>query len=544
MKKPNTVETKNMISWLISILIIANIIAFMFIANKVYFRLDLTKGQKYSVSQATEDLLAKVDNNLIIEYYYNDKCKETKHMAQIVTYITDMLQEYERAGGGSVKVYTTELNYDEDQAELDELEQKGIQPFNLSERDETQSKRLLMYSGIIIKYKNQEAVLPAVYSDIGFEFRLDIELKKLIGVGDTTLGVYVGSSDKMLSEHYKYLQQVTQREFKGMIEIKSGENIPNEVTTLVVAGGATLSDYDMFQIDQFIVNGGTAMIMQGGVEVIMQQWGFMGMPSGSKVIDLVGHYGIRINKNMIGDNDSYTGFPQQQGYFVQQARYPLWPLIKSSNFTKDHPVSADMDGLALFWASSIDIDSAAADKVTPLFNTTVESWILMHDFKLDPQQYQYPIQQGEQEYYPAYAFEGAVTSFFSGKEVPANETGSDVFSGNRRDSGQGKMIVIADDHFMEDMFLQVGNGNATLVFFMNCLDWLSKDHSLIQIRNKGKFNQPLDKYNDQKEFNTKKALIISISTVFIPLGLIIMGIVLYILMNMRRRRLRDEYLQQ
>jgi ABC-type uncharacterized transport system involved in gliding motility auxiliary subunit len=64
------------------------------------------------------------------------------------------------------------------------------------------------------------------------------------------------------------------------------------------------------------------------------------------------------------------------------------------------------------------------------------------------------------------------------------------------------------------------------VFFLNAVDSLTKDDSLIQIRSKGKFTRPLDVgIKRQREFFSK--LIIVLNTIGMPFIIIIFGFVVF-----------------
>ncbi|HPO50784.1 MAG TPA: Gldg family protein, partial [Spirochaetota bacterium] len=91
MKKIQQIDIKKIYSWAIFTLAVLNIIVFIFIANKIYFRLDLTEGQKYSISKPSVEILKDLQDQLIIEYYYNDKSKEVSEMALVIQYVVDML---------------------------------------------------------------------------------------------------------------------------------------------------------------------------------------------------------------------------------------------------------------------------------------------------------------------------------------------------------------------------------------------------------------------------------------------------------------------
>ncbi len=538
MKKIEKIKIKNIQSWGIFVLILLNIIVFVFfLSNTLYFRLDLTEGKKYSISKPTVELLRKLDNTMIIEYYYNDNCKAHPLMSQTVLYVKDMLQEYENSSKGLLTFISKELSYEkkEDLAEIAELEKKGIQAFALSERQEGASKTSLGFSGIIIKYKENEKIMQPVYQDAGFEYNLDTEVKKLVDKEGTGLGIIFAASNKTLENDYKNIKQQIESEYKTANVINSGENIPNEVSTILIIGGNNLTDYDLFQIDQFLMNGGKAFVALNGLNVIINpQYGIFGMPNESKLFDMLNYYGFKINKDMVGDNDSYTSLPQRQGFFVQEFRYPIWPKIKSQNINKKHLSVAGLTSLNLFWPSSIDIDEKIKDKAEILFHTTQNSWAVTQGFKLDVDTYKYPIQQGEKQFNIACAFKGSLESYFKDKEIPGNEKENESISGNKLDSGDTQLIVVSNELFLWDNFL----GEEERLFLINGLDWLSKDHSLIQIRNKGKFSKPLDKAKNDTQYNRRKFAIIILTTGIVPILFIIFAIVLNFLRHLKNKKIK------
>ena len=76
---------------------------------------------------------------------------------------------------------------------------------------------------------------------------------------------------------------------------------------------------------------------------------------------------------------------------------------------------------------------------------------------------------------------------------------------------------------------------------MNGLDWLSKDGALIEIRNKGKFSQPLDKIKDMRTYGAVKSFIIGFSTFGVAVLFIILGVVLFIMRQMRNKQVYEHY---
>ena len=219
------------------------------------------------------------------------------------------------------------------------------------------------------------------------------------------------------------------------------------------------------------------------------------------------------------------------------ARYPLWIKVKSSNFNKKNAVVSEIERLNLLWASSVSIKDYAKEKAEYLFKTSEKSWVQKSNFKLDLDSYKYPVQDGAEQFNLAASYDGEITSFFMGKDIPKNENGSDQFSENKVDSGRTKFIVVGNEQFIQDNF----SGNDEFIFLMNAIDWLSKEGSLIEIRNKGKFSRPLDKTKEIGLYNFFKSFIIGFSSYFIPLLIIVIGVVLFILRKIRNKKIQEYY---
>lgn len=528
--------------WGIYILIILNIIAFILLSDKIYFRFDMTEGKKFSISKPTVELLKKIDKEkpLIIEYYYNDKFKEHSAMALIAQYVEDILNEYKRISKGSIDVIIKTISYENDAALISDLEKIGITPFPLSEQEKAESKTLLGISGILLKYNDDVSVIPVIYNDVGFEYMLDTEIDKIIEKDRGVIGIMYNLSQRNFDQDYTFVKYAAQNEFSEVKMISSGENIPNDVSVLFIIGGEKLTDYDIFQIDQFLMNGGKAFIALGGVNVIINpQYGIFGFPNESKLFDLLSSYGIKINIDMIGDNESFNPYMEKSAYGYTPQRYPIWPKIISSNINKDHPAVDGLEYLNLFWASSIDIDNKIKGNAVSLFHTTDKSWSEKENFQLASQQYMYPIQQGEKSFNMAYAFQGKLESYFKDKDIPENKEGDAAFTGNKIDSGETQLIVVGDDIFLWDNLIQ--NDQNAQIFVMNSLDWFSKDHSLIEIRKKGRFTKALDKVTNETQFKTRQNIIIVISTFIIPFLFCVLALLLNVIRQIKNKKIKSLY---
>jgi ABC-2 type transport system permease protein len=541
------ITKKRIQSWTVYILIILNIIAFILITGKIYFRVDATEGQKYSISKSTVDLLKKIDNTLVIEYYYSDKAKEVTQIAQIIQYIDDILQEYENNSNGKINKIVRELSYEKDQAQIDEIQNLGIQSVPLIQRGQGESKSVLGFSGIVIRYKDKTSVIPSILNDAGFEYNLDLEIKKLIGDSDDKVGVICATMGRTYEKDFAYVKQFVEKEYKDAQVIQSGSGIPEDIGILLILGGDSLTDYDIYQIDQFLVNGGRAFVALSGINVIIQQqYGMFGMPSGSKLIDLLGSYGLNVHKDLVGDSDSCNEVGQEN------ISYPVWPIIKSENLNKNHMITKSFEGLFVVWPSSITVSDRIKEYSEPLFHTTKGGWDQTADFKIDPNAYAYSgAPKQTREFNLAYAFKGPIESYFKDKPIPKNDASANdkgpkikdasadnALKANLRTNGKTQIVLVGSEYFITNDFLQRSD---ELIFMLNSLNWLQKDNSLIPIRDKGKFSKPLDKARNPIEKEKRKNFVIIVTTIIIPVLFIILAVLVIQLRNIRNRRIKEEF---
>ncbi|MBN2547418.1 MAG: GldG family protein [Spirochaetes bacterium] len=544
MKYKDITKIKKIQTWIIFVLIILNIIFFIINSNERYIRLDMTKENRFSLSKSTYELLKKLDNHLVIEYYYSDKCKENPTLFQIVSYVKDILIEYESARKKFINVIIEELNYEKDIEKIDELEKDGINFFPLTEVKLGESNQAFAFSGMYIKYQGRQKIFPIIYSDVGFEYMINREIEKMLGITSGGTGIYLVKSDKKLENDYITLKKILNYEMENVLFLNSGSNIPDNISNIIIIGGEALTNYDIFQIDQFLMKGGNAFIALNGVSVVPVSGHVKGFPVDNKLFHLLEHYGFIVKRNIIGDNESFRTI-----YFESQVfRYPVWPDIREQNFHKDHFVVKGFKHLQLYWPSSILVDKNISDYTEVLFHTSERSFELHSIFDLDIYEFKityfnYQVQEDEQSYDLAVSFEGKLESFFKNKQIPTNENETEKYTGEKINSGKCKMILIGNDIVFEDKFID--KEKLSLVLLVNSIDWLSKNKDMIEIRNKKRFVMPLDKIPLSEETIDKiegfKSFIIYFSTFIIPALFIVLAAILYILRKIKNSKLKSKY---
>lgn len=119
-------------------------------------RVDLTEGNIYTISEATESYLGRLQEPLLLRGYFSAKTHPL--LAPLVPQMRDLLKEYEVAGGGKVR---TEIIDPVLNPELeDEANNKyGIKPTPFQVADKYQAALVNSYFNILVKYGDQYEVL-------------------------------------------------------------------------------------------------------------------------------------------------------------------------------------------------------------------------------------------------------------------------------------------------------------------------------------------------------------------------------------------------
>jgi len=140
-------------------------------------RLDVTEGRLYSISPATRNYLAQLEEPLLIRGYFSAKTHPL--LAPLVPQMHDLLREYQVAGNGRVRVEFV------DPARKPELEEEanqkyGIQPVPFQVADRYQASIVSSYFDVLVQYGDEHQVLgfrDLIEVKAGSETDVDVQLR-------------------------------------------------------------------------------------------------------------------------------------------------------------------------------------------------------------------------------------------------------------------------------------------------------------------------------------------------------------------------------
>lgn len=119
-------------------------------------RVDLTEDNEYTLSPTTRDLLANLQEPLLIRGYFSERTHP--YLAPLVPRVQDMLQEYRVASGGMIQLDIIDpAGEPEKEAEANQVYGIRPTPFQVSGRYE--ASVINSYFDILIQYGDQSATL-------------------------------------------------------------------------------------------------------------------------------------------------------------------------------------------------------------------------------------------------------------------------------------------------------------------------------------------------------------------------------------------------
>ena len=214
------------------------------------------------------------------------------------------------------------------------------------------------------------------------------------------------------------------------------EPIPESLNCLIIPGPKEkMTDYDLYQIDQFLMKGKNLALFldmfneinpqnQQGLRMMNQQ-GPVYIPVNSGLEKLLEHYGVRIRPSYVLDENC---FKQQVPAQFGGGERPIYfaPMIKNGNINNDLAFMRTIKGLVAVKVSPLSLidDRLAAEniKATRLLASSEKSWEMKGRINLNPMFIQPPADKDDMQSFPiAYLLEGAFSSYFKGKPIPEKE---------------------------------------------------------------------------------------------------------------------------
>ncbi len=449
------------------LLIFGIIILVNIISDRFFFRLDFTADQRYSLSDATLDILTTLNEPVTITAYFSEDLPPD--IEKVRSDFRDLLVEYSNYSGGQV-VYEF-VNPSENQESEMKARQNGVSPIMINVRERDKMKQQRAYLGAVIQLGENKEVIPLIQPGAAMEYALSSNIKKLAVSEKPKVAILQGNGEPSLAALQQLNGLLSVMYSVETIEFSDTSGVPIQYNTLaVIASKDTIPNRYLNYLDEFLGRGGRLLLAINNVE------GDFSTAQGKKVYtglsDWLKGKGIEVEDNFIVDDKcSNVMVRQQQGAFVMNTPIPFPYIPMITNFA-DHPITDGLESVVLPFASSIKFSPQDTSiNIMPLAVTSNRSGV-----QTPPIYFDISKQWGAVDYnLPSLPVAAAI----EGKLIGELETKMVVF-------GDGDFAVNGEGQGAQQ--LQPDNVN----LMVNAIDWLSDDTGLIELRTKGVTSRPLD----------------------------------------------------
>lgn len=532
------------------------LVVFNFMANEFYFRLDLTKEKRYTLSPSSVGLMNKLDDDLYVTIFLDGDLPIEYKQLQSAT--RDILNEYRLASDGKIKFDFEDILADKDikekEAILKDIFQKGLQIEQPDVRpDEAPTQKYILPSGIVF-YKGKEYPINLLKRQFGKS--LEVEINNSIELLEYEIGTAIrkglsGKSIKVafssghgelsstqtadiansLSEFYSlnrinlnlrdsncyknFASDVVNNPQKPVFSILV-EGLINQLKPykgLIIAKPTLeFTEPEKYILDQYVMNGGKIIFLVENLlaemDSVAKYGQVMTVNHSHNLDDILFQYGVKVKPNLVQDIQCH-GIPA----INQQTNRPgFWPWIFYPLFSAvdDNPVSRNLENVWGRYCSTIDTTSRKTLKKTVLLRSSPQSRVAANPVLIsldilknrqDPSNFRNGNQISavlvEGEFISPFRYRDGVKRSFDLPFSESIEQNSMIVISDgdlirNQVSSDGRVYPLGYDKFASKQF-STPVEFANKKFFLNCVDYLCDENNLIEVRSKEVILRLLDK---------------------------------------------------
>ncbi len=489
----------------IGILVVINLIS-----EKLFLRLDFTADKRYTLSDATKDILEDLDDVITVTAYFTKDLPPQLQKSR--KDFEDLLIEYDNRSGGNV-VYEF-VNPNENEAEEQKAQQKGISPVMINVTEKDQVKQMRAYLGAVLQMGEKTEIIPMIQPGAGMEYSLTTSIKKISVLDKPKVAFLQGNGEPSPNASVQVLQQLSVLYDVEPYTITDTADIPAYFKTIAIINPTdTFPQSHFAKLDKYLSTGGSIYLAYSNLQSDLQSQSLNALPD-IGIMGWLADKGITMNNQYVIDaNCGAVTVRQQNGPFVmnRQIEFPYFPIL--SKFS-EHPVAKGLEGVIMPFVSSISyLPKDSTVHMQPLVFSSDNSGVVNVPVFIDIEK------------------QWSESDFNAPSQVVAIAA-----EGPLSGAANSKLVVIANGSFAVNgegqQQQQVNPDNVNLA--SNAIDWLSDDTGLIELRTKGITSRPLEQIDDA-ERNIYKY-----GNVVLPI-LLMIGIALF--RRQRYARKRQSWIQ-
>ena len=490
----------------------------------LYFRYDLTEDKRYSIAEASAQIIKELDAPVIVKVYLEGD-NLPGGFQRLRRSISETLQEFKRVAPRNVDYRFIDPNAgsDADRKKLmEELVSKGMQPTTVFDNKDGKKTQEIVFPYATIWHNNVKKTVLLLKGNLSEDSQT--KLNNSAEVAEHTLISTIKKISDKSKKKVALLADFTSRSklnFAGLIValqdnydlyILNSKNSPTFLgidAVILPNPDKEVDEPTKIKLDQYLMSGGKLLFFMDGLKVdTVSLEGSFAQPLNIGLDDMLFKYGVKINKNIVKDGLNQAVIPMVVGDMgdspnMQPVPYRYYPLI--NNFGKSL-ITKNIEMVLSKYAATIDtVNSGAALRKIPLLLTSANTKVLnapalitFNEARSETDLNEY--RQGEKVL--AYMVEGKFNSLY------ANRIGGSY----AKQSPFTKILVCSDgDLVMNDIdkrtnnpfplgfdkFIQHQYGNQD--FVINALNYMLDEKGILSARAKSMQLRPLNKLKVRDE---------------------------------------------
>jgi ABC-type uncharacterized transport system involved in gliding motility auxiliary subunit/ABC-type transport system involved in cytochrome c biogenesis permease component len=506
-----TTATKNLANATNVVILFFALIATNFVFSYVRLKADFTADGLYTLSEGSEKIVEKIDDEATIKYFFSATMEGLPVMVKNYgKRVQEVLEEFASMSGNlKLEVYNPKPDSDEE-----ELAAKhgvfGVQA--------GAGEQFHMGAAVLFRDKTYKIPFFDPRKETFLEYDIASMLSKLTTSSDKRkLGILSGVmfAPPAMPPQFGGGQQpedtwAFRKELEKTMEVKELskdiEEIPEDVSTLLVFHPKDFNEKTVYAIEQFILRGGKAIIaVDPSAKSDAQKnnpYAQYGMQQGSssnipKIFEML-QIDYSADK-VAADKDNAARVNSPQG----PVRFPFWISADKSAFNGDIVVTNQLKTGLFVESGFFTPKKGAPIKYTSLVNTSANSGTIEKSRLtfMQPQDYD-SFTRSDKPLSLAGIVQGKFKSTFSDKPAESKHSGKHIVEAKE----ELTVVVIGDIDFANNAYsirelnffgqtiVQPINQNIT--FLANSLEFIAGSPELISIRSRGSFSRPFEKVEE------------------------------------------------
>jgi len=375
----------------------------------------------------------------------------------------------------------------------------------------------------------------------------------------------VSNFNNIISQNYTLKQ----------ISLKSGEIAPDINCLIITRPKEEFSDYELFQIDQFLMQGKTLAVFLDAFNEIRpsgrnqqhfnRNQGPFYIPLKTGLEKLLNHYGVTLKNSYVMDESCYKQRVDQRYGGGEQSIY-FAPLIKSQYISNQYGFMKNIERMIMVKISPLDLNGKIIKEngilAKKIFSSSDKSWEMSGKINLNPYFIQKPASDDKFKSLPlAYILEGKFPSYFAGKPVPekpVKEEDTDDTKGKDKEKKgdkvkksdidlskikkdemvikkgkEAKIFIVGTSEIVKNNIIDEGGQSPNAIFILNTIDYLNNREDIALMRGK---HQRFNLLDETK--SGTKAFFKTFNILGLPILVVLAGIFIWMRRKNRKKKIQ------